>query len=1237
MLLQRSRLAALDAKRQRPRLLNPWLIGPTFGLIALTLAVIYPRGDLIRRVMEAPQGLLTAAYLDNLLRTEPENPQLRLLLARNQMQAGEFDKVGVSLAPLNAASDAKLRREAAWLLWQSEFRRMEKQPENAKQRLHLREALRQRLEQFAGENWPPAERAQIALHAFALGDKALGIRLFKELSQSIGPEQPEWIVEGARAALANGEYRAAAGFYLLAAERADDLASERDLFLGALRSLVSGDLTPEALLLAENYLQRHPRLSGDREVLIELIKYARATQSRDLADKYARQLLRLSLLLQWQQEQQRLAHAGASFRKVNQQAEPGLPFDDKAYTLGFQAFLDNRKLEDAWKVAASAVRQAPEHLLWRERLAQVAEWSGRPVQALENWLYLARRTGRAEAWQAVLRLAPGLFDDRALLEALQRELGARPGDEKLIRELIAIHERLGDPAGALRFLERRLATQNQPWLLIEMAGVAERMGDDEAAIALWRRYLAREKPTAAIAVRAATLMLLRGHGEEALTVLQNASGAEDAPSAFWRLQGDAARQIGREPAAVAAYRRLVALPDAEERDYETLHTILAIDHPLEAARVAAAQWRRFGSATALLRALGGFDSRNAHSESERLMAEIPAAQLPALRRLPEFLRYSARLHAQRGKMLPARRDLELALALAPEDSQIRQAWLWLLIDLSDGATLLASLQANEGRWQGDTALHTALAAAWQILSRPQLALNRYLTPNLARHRNDFLWLMNYADALEQNGETDRAWQLRARLLREQSPRRQLLTSAGEPELERLRSAARARLVIAQQSGDRGLGALRQLLRQDRAAEGKVSPEAAIVATAWLQNAGEYSAERGWLWQQLARSAARPRWAEIAMALAENDREAAGRLLEEHAPALPRSDRINAAMRLGLVRQAQSDAYASQLDQPQDDEGQQSLREALLAHSDHAGGEYARREIDRLDENERSLRWHLAIAPDLALDIGEGRIARRQNDPQQPPLGINERFRTLALAWKHRDGNTRFGVERRDSLAAYTPLFIEHRQRFDDRLEWRAALGYQLPATDSSALRVAGMRDRLAFGLSYRASLRDTIDLEFNRENFATQTDTRVGSARHLLFEWRHALRLDPRDLEISAFWQRNRYDRRGPFNDPALLPLLPPGTPLDGTFFLPESYRYSGIRLSTDTRFASEYTHAWRPYASVARTWNSLLGKGYDLSLGIAGSVFGADHLRIGWNYGKGGSSTANRVRQLEITYRLHY
>ena len=125
-------------------------------------------------------------------------------------------------------------------------------------------------------------------------------------------------------------------------------------------------------------------MGSDPETLRRLIGLARAAGASAEAERYAKQLLKLSLLQQWQGMQVTAvadmsseADDGAwALRPVLWKAPgwtlqhtaapaksqaPGLPFDDKTYELGYQVFLENRNLEDAWRVAAAAVNQAPQY------------------------------------------------------------------------------------------------------------------------------------------------------------------------------------------------------------------------------------------------------------------------------------------------------------------------------------------------------------------------------------------------------------------------------------------------------------------------------------------------------------------------------------------------------------------------------------------------------------------------------------------------------------------------------------------------------------------------------------------------------------------------------------------------------------------------------------------------------------------------------------------------------------
>lgn len=1240
------------------------------GLIVFALILIYPEQNLIQRVVKAPESELSSAYVTNLLRTDPNNPKLRLLQATQALEHGNFATLREVLAPALEAEDPALHREAVWLLWQASRQEFKKLSAPSSTQLEtVRLQLAQQLTNLAKEDWPTERLIEIAGQAFEFGEPSVGLALYRQAAErSTEPDEAAaWLAKGGSVALSYSLYRSSAELYLQARQKTNDPAQARQYLLTALRTLQSGNLPAEALSMAE---QGIGDLAADRETLFFLTQLARAAGRPDAADRYVRQLLRLSLLRQLEQVRLAAAHGGALPQKVSLRTRgPQLPFDDKTYTLGYDVFLENRKLDDAWKVAASAVRQSPEDLAWRERLAKAAEWTGRPEMALDQWWHLARETKRDDAWQAVLRLAPGLLNDGALIAALQHQLAKQPDDLRHLQELIAAWERKGEPRAALDYLSNHNRRHTRPQTLAMMAELADRAAEPKLALQTWQRLFDEAaEATPPRLIKAATLAMLQGDNALALHWLaqaqdKNAPDDEDTREIL-RLTGQLAILDQRDDMAIRAFTKLSQSEQADVADFDALIRLLTAPHPNEAARVASRAWERFGQTRHLIQGLNLYAAEQRWDAIGALLGRLspdakpPYNTLPALRRLPDFLRLSSAYYQNTGRLPEARRDLNAALALAPGSNDLQSTMLWLLIDSNDAPGLRRFLASHEPAWRSDAGMHDSLAAAYLALSRPKVALDRYLTPHLGEHKNDFLWLMNYADALDQNQQSDRAWRLRRHLLSEewrsvqvstvnrknsQNLKRQTWLAADD--LDQTRRLARTRLLMTQRSGDTGLDAMRELLRLDRDAEGKYSNAAMETAIGWLQDAGEYSAVRGHLWERYARSqgkaANRPLWAEISVALASDDPAALRPILEQYGERLPRYDRITAAQRLGDTRLAQTDAFETQDDQSDDDPLHMQLAESLLAFSDHAGVSLASRQLGAIDEQLIAGDGHLAITPKLSLDFQLGSLQRTNKDTVVIGNVPDERFTSLRINWQHDDGQTTLLAEKRHSLSNYTPLQLEHEHRIDNRLSLRIGLGQHLVSQESTALRVAGMKDRIAISLNYQPTRLDRISFEQLFERYNLQTGSPVGSGQHSTVTIAHALRQESRDLEISAFWSTHRFSREASYSDPALAPLLPSGiasvSTLQPSFFLPENFDYYGIRLSTDMRYERQYTRALRPYGSIAATWHSEVGAGYDLRLGLAGSILGADHFSLTWGQAKAGIQTGGLTRDLNFNYRLHY
>lgn len=1255
MLLQRSKLAVTQV--ERPRLASPWLTALLGLCVGGVLVLSFPQQTLLARVRNLPPSSLTDSYLANLLRTAPGDYELRLLLASNQLRQNQFARARETLQPLRAVDEPALRHQAAWLNWQSLQVEQGLLAADNPRRAVLDAAMRRELRLIDITALPPEQILDMARSAYALGETTLAGQLLERVAAKRDGMNPHWYATFASEALMRGEYRAAADLYQAARTVARSRSEEKAFFRLAVAALQAANRPRDAITFADEHIDG---LDDDPDILYQLATLARAARRPDLAEKYARRLLQLSLAEQWRRAQWAAA-SGVQLRQVGTSTlpaaggVPGLPFDARAYLLGYDIFVENGKLEDAYQIAAAAVRQRPRNAAWRRRLAEVAEWTGRPAEALGHWQWLARSQGGIDAWQAVARLAPGLFDDAALVEALRYLEQRQPGDARRLERMVAALERLGEPREALALLQRAWQRSTEPArssaYLRQLADLSERLGDMPLAIDYRRRLLAAEGG-AGHRLALAGLLVTGNRPKEALDVLTAGlaaagDGAEGAAlgSDYWRLLGDLAGRLQRDDLALRAYRVLAARGDATVGDAEGHYQLLAGEDPAAAGRVALANWQRFGRSFDLLRALDHLAAQGDFDTMVALLTALRPEQRAALADDADFLRLSAVVHAARGDRAAAGAQFDAALMRAPDATAVRQAVLWWAIDSNDATALRSLLDRYEARWQADPDLHDGLAAAWLTLSLPQRALDRYLTPHLASRHEDLLWLMTYADALEQNGEAERAWQLRRQLFIRLGAARRTAAPLRAADLVIPAALARARLVLTMQPGDPAWHLLVELANSATAprttdapaASRPLSPAARELLLAGQLSLGDSSAARGWLWQQYARHLSRPRWTELALALADNDLAAAGELLARHGEALPRADRIPAAQRLGAGDLAAADAFAAAEVQGHDAALHLQLVDNLLASADAVGLAYTRRDLGGVDEWTRGGDWHAALTPRLALDLELANIDWTVRDATVfATLPAGEERLGARLTWHTPLQRVELQAMHRQGAESTTGFALRGERQLASDLRLGVGAGVHLPASESTPLRIAGMSDRTGVDLLWQVSGRDRLRLEATRDRWRLQDGRPLGEGRLLRAEAGHGVRLAEPDLDASVFWSDLASTRTT--LTPPLNPLAADAT-ADSGFFVPDGFRFYGLRLSTGLRHAQErYAgRGLRPFASIATTRHSTLGDGYDLNVGVASTVFGADHLQIGTTIARNGTGSNASSREFRLTYRLHY
>jgi hypothetical protein len=1208
------------AAKPRARLVGPWTLLAFASLIAAGLALLLFRHGLIELLARSPGGdTLTDTYLTSLHALDPADPRPALLLARTRIVQRRTDEALALVAPHLESADAAVRTLAMRLQW--EILR------SAGRLDALAAAVRASLQ----EPWGRADLLQLAGHAEATGDAGLVRTIYEQLAAH--ERDPRWLEEAARRFLGIGDYRYAAELFFLARHRAREQRAMRELYLAGVRALQSGNLPVEALAAAQRELGT---LAQDEVVLLELVHVARSAGRPDAAAQFMKQLIWLRRPPGVKPRRDVLAWFIRSASAATEPGERMRPYDARLYSLAYEVFLADGDLESAYRIARAAVSQQPGHPDWRERLARVCEQSGRPVEALAAWRWLAEQTDSEEAWQALLRLAPGLNDEEALAIALRRQ-ALRP--EATAGDLRALHdayERLGRPNEGLLLFESRYRSTGNLTALELAADLAEQMGRSEKAIALHLELIEQSEPTLERLVRIATLQIMAGRLSEAHALLSRfRSRVPPQAVQYWRLLADLAWGLQADASALEAFDVVAGHPNADASDFDRLVALLRARHPAEAARIAQTGFARLRTPGLLVLALEILWERRDLASLKRIYAELGPEDEALFAQVPHFYRLRAQFRRSSGDLVGARADLQRATEIAPHVAEHRLDMLWTLIELREREALRRLLVVETPQGLKDNAYWPALASGWMALDEPARALP-YFARLAQASPGDFLWLVAYADALEQDGQLNAADRVRRHawaIARRAAPSRD--------KADRRQREQYARLALQQAPGDPALRVLRDLLRQDSAssdAPGESERRAAVdgLVLSWMLSNEQHEQAKRWLWERYARRLAAPAWAELAVAAAEHDAAAAARVLEQRT-ALSVAQRAQAAQIAGRGQLATALLFQAHGARPNDDALHLELAHSLLDPANRAGGAagFERRGV---------IRWHprqaevdLALGPRMRLGLQWREASPKSMDETElRGLPAHDREWRVAIRPLLERGWVEAGVGAREGFADSLSARLRYFQAWSRRLSALFTAARNERTLDSPALAVAGMRDELSLRARYELSKSEFLGAMAWAGVYRSQNAIRLGRVRGHELEAGHRLRIDYPDMTLRVFMAALRSRAEGDA-DPATAVLNPAGTTPPASFFVPPDSRRYGIGVSVGESVGEGWTRALRPYAGVDLIHNSVSGGGYHARIGMRSSILGPDRLTLYWSRGRSIGASNDAAHEYGIRYEYRF
>ena len=703
-------------------------------ILATSLTLLFQHQNHLKQLVKLVQpDFISVTYLRLLIQMQPHDTTLRLSLAQQLSDLGRTGEARDVLQPMLYDND-----KSNWpvRLMHIDIQRMElfaTKTNDPQWEIKLEE-LADQLETVAKEAIPFPYLERIAKLSLEFDRPKIAADIYDRLADIDSQNRLQWLALAGQWHLATARPKRAGQAYQEAFTLTTDTDKAQEFALLALDSLHAGNDQNAALAFVTEHLERFPH---NPQLLERAVAIARTQSMYEQALQWGDQLLALD------------------------------PNNEEQLERQLNLALEASKLPTALKIARQLVELQPENSTQRHRLALIAEWTGNPKYALEQWLWLAHndpsrpKSARTEGLKRALSLARGLADDHARIETLFLIAAQRNLNDAEMKELGDAFSRSGKLQAGIKFFRakvKRYPKRYAAWKAL--AELQEQSGNLTAATDTWHHIGVSFDRPFETAYHKSDLLWQSGQKEKAfdhLSALWPDVGVDQVD--YWNLLGEQAWSLDRSKQALTVYRTLWNTGNADALATERL-ILLARNADLskEAITVAEEGYKRYREPRFLLLAMDEAIATKAWGELARLI-KIARNKLKQFQDVEMYWLQEALLSVQQERYSDADTQYHRALQLNPESSSARMGLLWLLIQTNDVQRLPHYLQ----RWQSDAltdaAYWSAYATALSKLGWVQEALPWFQRQAQAKPQDSNLQ-QSYTQALAQAGQTDAAWHLR---------------------------------------------------------------------------------------------------------------------------------------------------------------------------------------------------------------------------------------------------------------------------------------------------------------------------------------------------------------------------------------------------------------------------------------------------------------------------------------------
>ncbi len=1175
-----------------------------FALIIILMLLFQKEERLSKLFKQVHPDHLSILYLQLLLQMEPERSDLRITLADQLSKLGQLDKAKQMLEPLllKKGKDTVRTRLLSLEIDMKKYFSIDPQHPSRKSALSR---LKEKMLAISSENIPADLLPQAIKISLALNLPSLAADLYVIRASVDTENYAKWLKEAGRWYIASGNPVQASQIFKSGFDTAIKPELAFDFALLSIDALRAANQPETALKLVEYYLTRFPQ---DISLLDEAIALAQEANKPNQAIRWGK--LRLAL-------------SNNDPVQIEKQINLAVSAND---------------LPLALHLSEQLISLQPDDTSIRLRTAQIAEWTGKPEIALSHWRWLAQYENDETSIQNSLRLAKGLYRGETIIEMLKLKSQIQPLSRSEIQQLTFAFGQ-ADPEQLISILTQYLArypSDHSTWELLAKLQTDAGYLDD--AITTWQKIITHFGRSSHNLTQLARLLWKQWEPNEALAILDNnIDKVSNYDFEFWKLLGDIAWQLEQTKTALLSYQTLWKYGKPDEFIASRLFQLLTeMNRTAKAITLAEHSFLKFKQPRWLILAMNSSIRDKKWKKLEQLIkTSNKYKQLFAKHEAYWLLRAQYATHKH--KFSQAQTYYSKAIAMNSESVAAKSGLLWSLINNNKTQVLDHYLRMWAKNTQSQPLLWSAFAAGFYKLGQPQNALV-WFERQAMRNPNDYLWLLNFADALDASHQTDAALRLR----------RYVFTKLGiqidqyqdQPPQNLLDTTLLDRSYVALKQKFFGPGQVQNTLSKllKKGINDQVIHELVIE---FLLDQNNFDAAHYWLTKTHKNRLQQPAWQQLAIALADNDQESIERILETSGSQLTPSTHIAALKQIGKTGEALTMAHNLIEENPNQSDNnqiQQQYTDLLFATSRHAKFAWGLKNLGGLEIQQSSMQFSIPTGNShWSIQAGYNQL-----DSSGPNLSIpshNEVDISVKTHYPLSFGTLHLKVGgnfQNDASLVYGSMKLDH--QFSRILKGDFILGLNEISYDTAMLRALGAKDKISLGFTTQLSKQSSLQFNLEGHRYNTRQGTNLANGYKLDFTLGHNLLMgDPYwQVRLHGAWENNFLENHLPYElisvfNSSSATIEDIVTPKYGTFGMGTTFRYG----TPQQGFLSE------PFilADIWTGWvwpDNSLAYNFQISAGLP--IIGPDVLSINAFYGNTqGGRTDQAYRGVGIQYEFRF